>query len=245
MKIFAHRGFSGIAPENTMAAFEKALAIKPDGIETDVHLSKDGKVVICHDETLDRTTNGKGLIKDYTFEQLQTFDAGSKFAPEFSRERIPTLEDLLRLIRQTDLALNIELKTDKIAYLQIEAKVVALLKVYDLVERTIISSFNFSSIAKVKKLLPEISIAALMKDPHTISDLWTRMAELKVVAIHPDHKYLDHDLVDAAQKRGILINAWTPNQPEELQRCFKLQINGVITNFPDIARQLLSKSNGD
>lgn len=240
MKIFAHRGFSGIAPENTMAAFEKAIAIKADGIETDVHLSKDGKVVICHDETLNRTTNGSGPIQDYTFEQLQAFDAGSKFAPEFSRERIPALEDLLKLVRQTDLALNIELKTDKIHYPEIEAKVLALLKDYDLVERAMISSFNFRSIAKVKELLPEIPTAALMKDPNTISDFWEKMLELKVAAVHPEHKYLEPDFMDAAQKKGILVNTWTPNQPEELKRLLKFQPNGVITNFPDIARQILS-----
>ena len=240
VKIFAHRGFSGIAPENTMAAFERAVAIKADGIETDVHLSKDGKVVICHDETIDRTTSGSGLIQDYTFEQLQAFDAGSKFAPEFSRERIPALEDLLKLVRQTDLLLNIELKTDKIAYPQIEAKVVALLKDYDLVERAMISSFNFRSIAKVKELMPELPTAALMKNPNTISDFWERMLELKVAAVHPEHKYLDHDFIDAAHKRGILVNTWTPNQTEELRRLLELQPDGVITNFPDIARQILS-----
>lgn len=239
MKIFAHRGFSGIAPENTMAAFERAVASKADGIETDVHLSKDGKVVICHDETLDRTTNGSGLIQDYTFEQLQAFDAGSKFSPEFSNERIPALEDFLKLVRQTDLLLNIELKTDKVSYPQIEAKVVVLLKEYDLVERTMLSSFNFQSIAKVKELLPEISTAAIMKNPNTISDLWERMLELKVVAVHPDHKYLNPEFMDAAGKRGLLVNTWTPNQPKEFRRLLKLQTNGVITNFPDIAREIL------
>ncbi|HBR28477.1 MAG TPA: hypothetical protein DD789_03445, partial [Firmicutes bacterium] len=149
MKVFAHRGLSSIAPENTMAAFERAIVINVDGIETDVQLSRDGKIVICHDEKVDRTTNGRGYIKDYTWEELQAFDAGSWFSPEFANARIPGLEDLLKLVRKTDLCLNIELKTDKVFYPQIEEKVLDLLEKYDFVDRVRISSFNFESLLKV------------------------------------------------------------------------------------------------
>lgn len=242
MKIFAHRGFSGVAPENTMAAFERAVAIKADGIETDVHLSKDGKVVICHDETINRTTNGSGPIRDLTFEELQAFDAGSWFSAfEFSKERIPALEDLLKLVSKTELSLNIELKTDKVLYPQIEEKVLALLKKYDLVDHALISSFNFQSISKVKALLPKIPTAALIKDPNQIANFWEQMSGLKVNAIHPCHIFLTTDLNDAAQKRGVSINAWTPNQPEEIRGLLKLQIHGAITDFPDRARQILKE----
>ncbi len=239
MKIFAHRGFSGVAPENTMAAFERAVAIKADGIETDVHLSKDGKVVICHDETVNRTTNGSGSFQDLTWEELQAFDAGSWFSPEFSKERIPSLEDLLKLVSKTNLILNIELKTDKVLYPQIEEKVLALLKEYDLIDRSMISSFNFQSLSNVKALLPGIPTAALIKDPQTIANFWEQMLELKVNAIHPDHLYLTTDIIDAAQQRGIQVNAWTPNQPEEIKRLIELQIHGVITDFPEMAQQVL------
>lgn len=238
MKIFAHRGFSGIAPENTMAAFERAVAIKADGIETDVHLSKDGKVVICHDETVNRTTNGSGPIQDLTFDQLQALDAGSWFSPEFSKERIPALEDLLKLVSKTDLTLNIELKTDKVHYPGIEAKVLELLKKYSLVEQTIISSFNFQSLINMKALLPELATAALFKDPAKIGNFWGQMSDLKVNAIHPCHSYLSGEIIGEAQQRGIQVNAWTPNQPEEIERLFKLQADGVITDFPDRAERI-------
>lgn len=238
MKIFAHRGFSGIAPENTMAAFERAVAIKADGIETDVHLSKDGKVVICHDETVNRTTNGSGPIQDLTFEQLQALDAGSWFSPEFSKERIPALEDLLKLVSKTDLILNIELKTDKVHYPGIEAQVLDLLKKYGLVEQTIISSFNFQSLTNIKALLPELATAALFKDPTKIANFWGQMSDLKVNAIHPCHAYLSGEIIGEAQQRGIRVNAWTPNQPEEIERLLKLQVHGVITDFPDRAERI-------
>lgn len=239
MKIFAHRGFSGVAPENTMAAFEQAVAMKADGIETDVHLSKDEKVLICHDETVNRTTNGNGPIQNLTFEELKAFDAGSWFAPEFSKERIPSLEDLLKLVSKTDLTLNIELKTDKVLYPGIEDKVLALLKEYDLVDQTMISSFNFQSLSKVKALLPELATAALIQEPQKTVNFWEQMSALKVTAIHPCHLYLTSDIIGEAQKRGVQVNAWTPNQPEEIRRLLKLQTHGAITDFPDKAQQIL------
>lgn len=245
MKIFAHRGFSGIAPENTMAAFERAVAIKADGIETDVHLSKDGKVVICHDETVTRTTNGSGPIGELTFEELQALDAGSWFSPEFSKERIPALEDLLKLVGKTDLILNIELKTDKVHYPGIEAKVLALLKEYGLVEQTIISSFNFQSLTNIKALLPELATAALFKDPTKIANFWGQMSALKVDAIHPCHLYLSGEMIGEARQRGIQVNAWTPNQPEEIERLLKLQVHGVITDFPDRAERIGRQEQGN
>ena len=244
MKIIAHRGFSGVAPENTMAAFERAIAINADGIECDVHLSKDGKIVICHDTTLMRTTNGSGSIQDYTWDELQAFDAGSWFSPEFSKERIPSLERLLKLVRKTDLLLNIELKTETIFYPQIEEKVVALLKKFDLVDHSLISSFNFQSLSKVKVLLPELATAALIKYPQEVINFWEQMSALKVNAIHPCYLGLTTDIMDKAEKRGFQINTWTPDQPEEISHLLKLQTHGIITNFPEKAQQILRQEKG-
>ena len=239
MKIFAHRGFSSIAPENTMAAFERAIAIKANGIETDVHLCKDGKIVICHDEKVNRTTNGSGHIKDYTWEELQALDAGSWFSPEFSRERIPSLEHLLNLVGKTDLLVNMELKTETVFYPQIEEKVLDLIKKYDFVDRVLISSFNFKSLLKVKAILPEIATAAIMKHPNRITDFWTKIGDLKVTAIHPCYLYLTTGIIDEARKRGLHVNTWTPNQPEKLKDLLKIGTHGVITDFPERAQQIL------
>lgn len=241
MKIFAHRGFSSIAPENTMAAFERAITIKADGIETDVHLSKDGKIVICHDEKVNRTTNGSGYIMDHTWKELQALDAGSWFAPEFSKETIPSLEDLFELVSKTDLLLNIEVKTDKVFYPQIEEKVLELLKKFDLIDRALISSFNFQTLLKVKAIVPQIATAAIMKNPNKVSNLWEIIADLKVSAIHPCYLYLTTEMIDEARKRGLQVNTWTPNQPEEIRALLKSGTHGVITDFPERAQQVLWK----
>ena len=109
--VLAHRGYSAKAPENTMAAFELALAVGADGIELDVHMTRDGEIVVIHDDTLDRTTNGKGPVSDQTMAELRELDAGSWFSPEFAGERIPTLKLVLELIKDKDVLLNIEIKT--------------------------------------------------------------------------------------------------------------------------------------
>jgi len=241
VKVFAHRGLSSIAPENTMAAFERAIVINVDGIETDVQLSRDGKIVICHDEKVDRTTNGRGYIKDYTWEELQAFDAGSWFSPEFANARIPGLEDLLKLVRKTDLCLNIELKTDKVFYPQIEEKVLELLEKYDFVDRVRISSFNFESLLKVKAILPQIETAAIMKDPNKVMNFWDQISDLTVKAIHPSYQYVTTELIDEARKRGLEVNAWTPNQPEEIGHLLKIGTHGVITDFPDRAQHIVEE----
>ncbi len=121
-KILAHRGASAYAPENTMAAFKKAIEMNADGIELDVHLSKDGYIVIIHDERVDRTTDGKGEVKDFSLDELKKLDAGSWFSDEYKGEKIPTLEELLSLIKNTEIYLNIEIKAGYRVYPDIEEK---------------------------------------------------------------------------------------------------------------------------
>lgn len=240
MKIYGHRGFAGIAPENTLASFKKALEAGVDGIECDVHLSKDGYVVVCHDPTLDRTTNGTGMIKDLTWRELQALDAGSWFSQEFSGERIPGLADLLELVSGYDITLNIELKTGKVAYEGLEEAVIELLKKYNMVERSVISSFNLESLAKVKALMPRIAIGALYKDMNDIPSFWETMDSLRANALHPCFRGLLPEVVVEAKRRGYVVNVWTLDEPSDIEQVICLGVDGVITDYPDRVKSILN-----
>ena len=146
MYVLAHRGYSGKAPENTMAAFELALAAGADGLELDVHITKDGEVVVIHDHTLERTTNGRGRVEELTYSELAQFDAGSWFGEEFRGQRLPKLSEVCELIRGTDKIFNVELKTG-VGFQTLTEKVAELIVAYDLVHKTIISSFYLIALA--------------------------------------------------------------------------------------------------
>ncbi|MDE6182363.1 MAG: glycerophosphodiester phosphodiesterase, partial [Eubacteriales bacterium] len=143
-KIFAHRGASAYAPENTMEAFKLAIKQNADGIEIDVHLTKDNHVVVIHDETIDRVSNGKGFVRDYTLEELRQFSYNYNFN-QYENVKIPTLEDVLELIKPTNLILNIELKTNFLWYENIEEIVLSIVDKFEMQDRIIYSSFNHYS----------------------------------------------------------------------------------------------------
>ena len=153
MKIIAHRGFSGVYPENTMLAFRKAIEIGADGIELDVHLSKDGQVMIIHDEALKRTTGLDGVISDYTREELEKISAGKTKNDEFGFTPIPSLEEYLAFMAEhKDKFTNIELKTAPVYYPEIEEKTLELVRKFDLEKNIIYSSFNWLSIERMQRL---------------------------------------------------------------------------------------------
>ena len=151
MIVMAHRGFSSKAPENTMAAFTLALDAGAEGIELDVHLTKDGEVVVIHDHTLARTTNGTGLVADLTLAELQELDAGLWFSPEFKGERLPSLREVLELLKEHNVLLNVETKA-ALGYEQLNEKLASLLDEYAMWEKTIISSFNHFDLVHIKTI---------------------------------------------------------------------------------------------
>ena len=150
-KIIAHRGFSGNYPENTMLAFEKAIEAGAEGIEMDVHLTKDGVPVIIHDEKVDRTTDGTGFVRDMTLEQLRAIDASYRFKGMYGTNPIPTLREYLDFASKHDFITNIELKTSIYEYPGIEKKVIDMLREYKIEERIILSSFNHFTILRCKE----------------------------------------------------------------------------------------------
>lgn len=234
-KIFAHRGFSGYYPENTMLAFKKAIEIGVDGIELDVQLTKDNTVVIIHDETIDRTTNGDGLVKSYTYDELKKFDASFNFN-NFGFNRIPTLEEYFLLVKDLDIITNIELKTSVYQYLGIEDSVLELIKKYNLEDKVIISSFNHFSILRMKKLAPQIKCGFLSED--WIIDAGKYTFSHQIECYHPRFNNLIPEVIEELKKFNIEINTWTVNDERDMLYLKEKGIDSIITNFPDMAINL-------
>jgi glycerophosphoryl diester phosphodiesterase len=235
MIIFAHRGARGYAPENTMAAFYKALEIGADGIELDVQMSRDGIVVICHDHDIDRTSDGHGWIKDLTVAELKQYDFGRWFDERYSGETIPTLNEFLAWLRPTPLLLNIEIKNGLVVYEGIEAKVVDAITQFGLKERVIISSFFHPSLVNIKELDPSIKTGALFAsrpvDPVRICmDTGSNF-------LHPYWHFLDKTWVGRAKSLGIGVNTYTVNTPEVYRYVKQSGVDGVFSDYPDIVNR--------
>ena len=174
--VWGHRGASGYAPENTMAAFEKAVELGADGIELDVQLTKDGELVVIHDETIDRVSDGSGWVKDYAYAKLIKHNF-NRTHPEYEHAQIPTLEEVYALIKPTDLTINVEIKTGVVFYPEIEERVLDLTERMGLMERVIFSSFNHYTIQKIKEINPEAETGMLYSDGiiNPVSMLWEQM----------------------------------------------------------------------
>jgi glycerophosphoryl diester phosphodiesterase len=235
----AHRGFSGKYPENTMLAFSKAIELGVDGIELDVHLTKDNQLVIIHDELIDRTTDGKGLVSDYTYDELQQFDASAGFRGVYSVNRIPTLREYFELVKPVDgFITNIELKTGINVYPGIEEKVNDMINEFGLADRIIISSFNHYSVLRAKKLNPDIKCGFLCESWIINFGAYTKKQGIECV--HPMHWTLTNETVKEIKNNGIEINTWTVNDEKQVKRLYDLGVDAVIGNNPDIVKNFLN-----
>ncbi len=237
--VWAHRGASGYAPENTLEAFAKAIDMKADGIELDVQMTKDGQLVILHDETVDRVSSGKGSVKDYTYAELLKLNVNKRF-PEYGEVRIPTLEEVYRLIKNTDLMINVELKNSIIFYEGLEERVLELTRKYGLEERVIYSSFNHYSVMKLKQLLPSVKTGFLYEDGYlNMPDYAVRYG---VEALHPALYHLQYpNFIEDCRARGIALRVWTVNDPMDMKMLCKQGINSIITNYPDIGKRIVEE----
>ncbi len=237
--LYAHRGASGAAPENTMAAFRAAALQQADGIELDVQLSRDGEVVVCHDERVDRTSTGRGLVKDLTLAALKAMDFGSWFAPQYAGETIPTLAEVAAWIAPTPMSLNIEIKNGPILYDGIEEKVAEIIDAFALKERVIVSSFYHPSLIKIAGLCPGVRTGALFAarpvDPLAFAQ------QTGAAYLHPCRENLDEGWVLQAQERGIGINVWTVNTEEEYALVAPFAVDGLFTNEPALLRKIISR----
>ena len=240
-KNFAHRGFSGKYPENTMLAFEKAIEVGADGIELDVQLTKDGEIVIIHDETIDRTTDGKGYVIDYTYEELSKFEASYIYRGKVGFNKIPTLKEYFELVKDLDFITNIELKTGIIEYLGIEEKVYQLIKKYKLEKKVIISSFNHFSILRMKKIAPELKCGFLSED--WIIDAGAYTASHNIECFHPRFNNLIPEVVAELKKNNIEINTWTVNREEDINDLIDKKVDILIGNYPDLVKKIINIKN--
>ena len=235
---FAHRGASTIAPENTLTAFRKALEAGADGLEFDVQLSKDGVPVVIHDEKLDRTTSGSGLVKDYTLTELQTFDAGSWYSSEFTGLAIPTLDQLFDEFLVSDLLFNIELKSGIVLYPGIEEAVLKSICDRNLEERVIISSFNHYSLVTCRELNPEVRIGILYVAG--LYEPWNYAKALGCYSVHPLFYHLQHpEIVIGFREHNLPVYAWTVNETAYMELMVAGGIEAIITDRPQDLKKIL------
>jgi len=219
----AHRGASGYEPENTLLSFEKALEMSTDGIELDVHLSSDGHLMVIHDETIDRTTNGIGAVNQLTLAELKSFRINEK-------HEIPTLDEVLELVDKKCFV-NIELKNSDTA-----EKVVQLIAHYISDKNWkqthfIVSSFDWNALQQVRFLNDDIRIGVLTETDLDLAISFARF--MKAEAIHPDFQLLTNEYVNTIKEKGILVFPWTVNGSTDIQRIKDFQVNGIITDYLD------------
>ena len=241
VKNFAHRGFSGLYPENTMLAFRKAVEIDGcDGIEFDVHLTKDLVPVIIHDETLDRTcVNGSGFIKDYTYDELKKFDVSFKFAGQCEPQHIPTLREYFELVKDTKIITNIELKTSNYEYDGIEQIVYDMIMEYGLKDRIIISSFNHFTIKRMKAICPDMKCGLLTETWMINAGKYT--SEQGVECLHPIHFNMQEKHLAEVKKYGLEVNVWTVNEEEDIRNMINRGVDSIIGNFPDRSARIIAE----
>lgn len=237
--VIAHRGASQAAPENTLSAVKKAIEVGAHGIEIDVHLSKDGHVIVCHDATLDRTTNGAGYIKNHTLRQIKQLDAGSWFGAEFRGEPVPTLGEVLRMIRGTGILLNVELKTQVIEYPGLEKRVLKLVTVFDYLPKTIISSFNPQSLAIVKDLNPHASVGYLYGS--RAARPWSTVKSIGADYLLPNYRRVNMWMMMLATRRNLKVIPYTVNSVSNMKRLITFGVYGLITDRPGQAVEILNR----
>jgi glycerophosphoryl diester phosphodiesterase len=243
--VFAHRGASAYAPENTLPSFQKALDMHSEGIELDVQLSADGYMVVIHDETIDRTSNGTGRVIDMTFEALRQFDYGKWFDEDFTGTPIPLLQEVLTLLKGWDGLLNIEIKNNEIPYPGIEEKLIGLLRQNDFTGRALISSFNHESIRKVRKLAPQIP-AALLYDFTFPRVHYQQTPEYDAQNVHPYYLNVNPRMLSYCHAHDLKVIPYTVDKPAAIKRLIRMGVDGIITNSPNVAmearRQVLEQS---
>lgn len=237
--IMAHRGAKDIAPENTLAAFQAACDLGADAIELDVTRCASGEIIVIHDDTVDRTTNGTGRVDELPWETLRTLDAGSWFDIRFQGERIPLLEEVLEHFGHR-IRLNIEIKSRGWRSDGIEAEIATLLRRRGLVEHAIISSFSPMALWRMRYAASEIPRALLYAEemPLPLRRAWARHW-VAPHALHPHYSMVDAAYMAWARRKGYRVNVWTVNDPADMQRMADLGVDAIITDHVIEARRVL------
>jgi glycerophosphoryl diester phosphodiesterase len=231
--VWAHRGASCTAPENTLEAFSLARDVGADGIELDVHLSKDGELIVAHDDTVDRCSSGTGRIVDMTLREIKQLDFSNHIAG-YRGMKAPTLAEVYELIKPTNMTVNIELKTGIVLYEGIEEKCVKLARDVGMQDRVFYSSFNHYSLTLIKSLEDGVRIAPLYQE--ALFEPWQYAVHMGAQAIHPFYPTMaTPKIMEELAKTGVLCNPWTVDDEKALTWMAQLGVNAVITNNPDLA----------
>lgn len=235
--IIGHRGAMGHGPENTQAAFEAGVRWGADAVECDVHLSKDGRLVVIHDDRLDRTTNGRGAVAGKTWAELRVLDAGAWFGKLFIGERLWLLEDLLRWAKnrrtrfKNPLQVIVEIKAEARAPARLADRVVSVLRKTGMVRRAFVISFNHTEVARAKALCPRVRAGLLFS---TIPrDLARRMTWTRADGVFPRFNLVTPELMEDAHRRGWFVGTWTVNEVSDMRRLRDLGVNAIASNFPE------------
>jgi len=232
-KIVAHRGLSARFPENTMPSFEAAVETGCDGIELDVQLSVDGQLVVIHDETLERTTNGSGRVRDFTLEELRRLDASRSHPGASGPQRIPSFAEYLDFIADKPQWTNIELKNGIYPYPGLEEKVIQAVRERGFERRVLFSSFNHQSMLSCKRLAPEIEVAFVTGSWLVSAGAYCRANGADF--LNPRFCYLSDENMAELRASGMRVQAWTVNEKEDMERLFGMEAFAIITNDPVLA----------
>ena len=230
----AHRGASGTFPENTLSAFRAAIDAGVDMCELDVQLTSDGAVVVIHDETVDRTTDGKGKVARLTLEEIQRLDAGAKFkGGALKGERIPTLDEVFSVTRGK-CGLNIELKADGL-----ESHVAQIMQARDAFADSIVSSFNWQYLKNIQQLHFNIRVGLLAEEKP--AELMANAAAMRAHAINPRWDMVTADLCKAAHERGLKVYTWTVDADARMRALVECGVDGIMTNYPERLRTVMGR----
>jgi glycerophosphoryl diester phosphodiesterase len=236
--VIAHRGASGHAPENTLAAFERALQLGAGFIETDVHLTRDARFVAIHDSTLERTTNGTGAVHDFTLAQLRELDAGKWFDREFMDERIPTLEEVLAFSNKNDVVFYLEIKYD--AAWGMHHALVSALQNAQSAARTVVISFDPRTLLAIYKLDPTLMLGLLVEKES--ADAANAAVAVGARQLCPAASMVTPEFVRKIHDEGLHVAAWTVNSADEMRTMMSAGVDGIMTDFPDRLRMAIEDS---
>lgn len=235
----AHRGFKSKYPENTMLAFKKAIEIGADGVEFDVHMSKDGIPIIIHDERVDRTTGEIGRVKDFKSNELVKMNAASLYN-YIDFEGIPTLDEYLSYVEHMDIITNIELKNSIYDYEGIEEATYKLIEKYNLNNKVIISSFNHNSIIRMKEIDPKIKCGLLVGS--CLVRPWEYVNYVGAEYYHPSAYCMSKEIISNLEERGIGVNVWFGPEPYDFKKIIEMNCSGIITDYPDEIIELINNN---
>lgn len=236
--ILGHRGARGHAPENTMPSFAKAVELGATMFELDIHLSKDGKLVVMHDPDVERTTNGTGRIRELTWEEISRLDAGSWYGSEFAGTRVPRLEEVFAAFGNLA-EIDIEIKADEELYGGIVERLARLVTAKGLTDRVLISSFHTEYLREARTLLPEAQIGLIYRKPR--ENVVAEAVKAGWQALHPHLDLVSREFVAEAHAHNLVVRGWNPNEIAPMRTLIESGVDGVGTDYPERLRDLVEQ----